>query len=222
MKLWWMRTDAFVETPESLAILSDDERSQHRRYLSLDKRREYLVTRVLVRTLLGRELGVHPASVRFTCNTWGRPELAQPGPRFSLSHSGELVVCLVSSQCEPGVDTEPFSRAPSCLSLAPKVFAPSELEGVRGLPGDQQLRRALTIWTLKESYIKARGMGLALPLERIAFRLEGGQVRLELDPSLGDDASRWRFELFDLGTHLVATSCTCQDRIELAQAHLPL
>jgi 4'-phosphopantetheinyl transferase len=61
------------------------------------------------------------------------------------------------------------------------------------------------LWTLKESYIKARGMGLAIPLDKFAFVFGGAeQVRLEVDESLNDREDRWQFCLLDHAGHRIA------------------
>lgn len=64
-----------------------------------------------------------------------------------------------------GLTQEQLARAPDLLALAPTVFAPQEQSDLAALPANEQARRAVVLWTLKESYIKARGMGMALPLE---------------------------------------------------------
>lgn len=208
--LWWIRPETFHVTSSALALLSGDERAQQQRFIPAAKQHEYLVTRVMVRTVLGRMLGLAPAALTFSVNQWGRPTLS-PGVSvsplyFNISHADGLIVLLVSSVHEVGVDTELLSRAPNLLALAPRVFAPRELNELAALPIPDQAKRAVVLWTLKESYIKARGMGLALALDGFAFRVEGERIRLEIEPALNDDGARWQFQTHLLGAHCVSSA----------------
>ncbi|MBY0466626.1 MAG: 4'-phosphopantetheinyl transferase superfamily protein [Burkholderiales bacterium] len=205
-QLWWLNPDTFQSNPAALALLSEVERAQHQRYIPPAKRHEYLATRVLVRTVLGRALGVSPQTLQFVANEWGRPALWPPVPlHFNVSHTEGLVVCLVSPHPDIGVDTEQLARAPDLLALAPTVFAPQELRDLAALPARAQAHRAVLLWTLKESYIKARGMGLALPLDGFAFCFDtDDRVRLTVSPVLEDDGNRWQFHTLLLGAHCIS------------------
>ena len=100
---------------------------------------------------------------------------------------------------------EPCARAGKIAELAPEVFSPLELAQLDALREDEKLDRALRLWTLKESYIKARGMGLSLPLKKFSFLFGGAEgIRLELDPDLNDQPERWRFCLLDHAGHRIA------------------
>jgi 4'-phosphopantetheinyl transferase len=207
-RLWWVRPEDFQANPAVLALLNAEERQQQQRYIPPAKRHEYLVTRVLVRSVLGEALGIAPEALQFVANEWGRPALA-PGSTstpiyFNISHTDGLVVCLVSTEYEVGVDVELLSRAHSLLAMAADVFAPKELSDLAELPEDGQMLRAVHLWTLKESYIKARGMGLALPLDGFAFRFYGDRISLEVEPELNDDGARWQFQTQMLGPHCVS------------------
>ena len=223
VRLWWVRPEAFHETPEVLSLLSLEERAQQLRFIPPGKRHEFLVARVLARRVLGEALRIDPASVRFTNNEWGRPELSPAcGLRFNITHTDGLVALLISDQHEVGVDTELFSRAPRILALGPNVFAPKELTDLSALPSEQQAHRAVTLWTLKESYIKARGMGLALALDGFSFRFEESRIRLEVEPALNDDGELWQFQTITHGPHLISTAIrnpsTMPAKLELIEA----
>jgi 4'-phosphopantetheinyl transferase len=89
--------------------------------------------------------------------------------------------------------------------LIARCFAPDERAALAALPAAAQPRRFIELWTLKEAYIKARGLGLSLPLERISLTLDDAQPRLTLDPSLGDDAASWQLALWSpTATHAAA------------------
>jgi len=158
-------------------------------------RRIQLATRALVRTILSKYEDVPPAAWRFETGEKGRPEIAHPPSslRFNLSNTHGLVVCAVVREVDVGVDVEPLDRRWS-MRIAERYFSPAEVAALRTLPEEARARRFLDLWTLKESYIKARGLGLALPLDRFTFVLEAGRPpRVEIAPELGDRGESWQF-----------------------------
>ena len=86
------------------------------------------------------------------------------------------------------------------------MFSSQELVQLEALGGPEKLDRALSVWTLKEAYVKARGVGLSLPLNKFSFLFGGVEgIRLELDPCLGiEPGSRWRFCLIEHAGHRIA------------------
>ena len=193
VEVWWT-TD---ERDESL--LSADERARLDRFVLDKTRREYVTARSLVRTTLSRYAEVEPRSWTFRDNAWGRPEISTPSPlRFNVSHADGIVVCAVTHDRELGVDVESLDRVTT--NVAEDFFAPCEVAALRALPEPAQRERFLEYWTLKESYIKARGMGLALALDEFWFRFDP----LVLEVSNGDDPQRWQFAQLRLPNHLLA------------------
>lgn len=217
--LWVARPADLEASAEALALMAPDESARQKRFIFPEHRHEFLATRVLVRRVLGRYLGVPPESLRFVQNEHGRPELdAPPSPlRFNLSNTPGLVVCLVSAHHEVGVDTELRTRAPSILDIASTVFAEAELRELLALSGDARAERAVTLWTLKEAYIKARGMGLAIPLDHFSFQLSPGlPVGIAFDPRLDDDPTSWQFEqIRPTASHLVSVAIRRKNEADL-------
>jgi len=154
---------------------------------------------------------------RFVRNEYGKPRVEpECGLRFNLANSVEMVVCVAGWGGEVGVDVEPYTRAGAILELANEVFSPLELAQLERLPQDLKLERALSLWTLKEAYIKARGMGLSLPLKEISFLFDdAGRIRLELGMEVNDDAARWMFCLVDRAEHRVAVMSEAKARTRL-------
>lgn len=192
-------------------LLSGDERRQQRRFYFERDRRRYLVTRAMVRTVLSKYAPISPERWQFCKNAYGRPQIANEDAEaqqisFNLSHTNGLIVLGVTRERAIGVDVENVREQRAAIEIADRFFAPEELSALRALPGQQQVRRFFEYWTLKESYIKARGGGLSIPLESFAFFLEDpARIHLTIDESLQDGAERWRFWRLHVHTdHLMA------------------
>jgi 4'-phosphopantetheinyl transferase len=197
--------------------LSEEEQARVQRFKFERHRRESLATSALMRVALSHIRPVAPQAWQIKLGEHGKPGLeGKPGVdgkpgidpedrlQFNLSNSVAMVVCLVAEGGEVGVDVEPFERSEQILKLACDVFSPAEQAQLESLMDTQKLDRAISLWTLKESYIKARGMGLLLPLDKFSFLFDAGGIRLEIDPSLGDTPERWQFCLVDYAGHRIA------------------
>lgn len=187
-------------------LMTADERKKQRAFVFDKNRHESLVTRGLVRTSLSRYRSKPPSEWRFLSNEYGRPEIDPPcGLRFNLSNHPEMVVCAVCEHADLGVDVEPIHRGPEILEVADSVFAPEELSELRHLPFDARLDRAVSLWTLKESYIKARGMGLSLPLDGFAMRFpSNGPPCVTFAATIEDDPFRWAFRTMNVDGFRIA------------------
>ena len=179
-----------------LQLLSEPEQAKWQRFAVPDARLQYLVTRALVRTTLSRYADVPAQTWQFETNAYGRPQISQPQAssnlRFNLSNTTGLVACAVSMDCDIGIDVENITRTVDTDELAPSVFAPAELADFRQTGLDRR-DRFFSYWTLKESYIKARGMGLSLPLDAFWFELGGTSPLLCVTDRCPDIPDRWRF-----------------------------
>jgi 4'-phosphopantetheinyl transferase len=178
------------------ALLSTDEHERMVRFVFERDRRQFLLTRALVRTTLSRYAGLAPADWHFVANVHGRPEILDrpagvPDLRFNVSHTDGLIACAVTIGREVGVDVEHIGRRLT-HDIAGRFFAPREVRDLHALPADQQARVFFDYWTLKEAYIKARGFGLALPLADFAFTL-GDSPHITFEPALKDDPATWQF-----------------------------
>lgn len=202
---------------EALAVaytlLLPDEREKHRKFVFERHRREYLATRGLLRAALSRHRPSPPAAWAFRRNEYGRPELEPAcGLRFNLSNHPSLVMCAVRDheRLDVGCDIEPLDRGAEVLTIADSVFAPRELAELRALPAELQPDRAIALWTLKESYIKARSIGLTLPLQEFAFSFpEGGAPNITFTSQISDTPARWRFVMLDMAGCRVALALEC-------------
>ena len=165
-----------------LALLPGEERDHVARFKFERNRREAIVTRALVRLSLARYVGRPAVSFRYRFGPFGRPDVDPPcGVVVNATNHPALVACAVSRISETGIDVEPTSRGDEILTVATTVFSPSELSALDELAPVARRDRAVTLWTCKEAYIKARGLGLSAPLQEIAVDFPSGtrpQLRL--------------------------------------------
>jgi 4'-phosphopantetheinyl transferase len=211
--LWYVRTDA-VADPALLsafeASLCAEERRRWQRFSFEEGRRQFLVSHGFLRAVLSRYAAVAPADWRFTAAGHGKPEVAPPGPawlRFNLTHTRGLAACAVASGREVGVDAEDWHRQGRGVSaeLVRRCLSPGERAHLGGLPEAERQRTFFDYWTLKEAYLKARGLGLALPLEEITFRWP--PVVVSFGPGIGDAEAAWQFERREVGErHKIAVA----------------
>ncbi len=182
-------------------LLNQEEQSRRARFKFARHRHEFLVSRALVRTTLSRYVPAPPKSWEFATNSYGRPEIVAPlGPRtlrFNLSHTRGLAAVAVCWEHDLGVDVETTERSNATTAIARRFFSPAEVADLEQLALDEQRRTFFHYWTLKEAYIKARGMGLAIPLEHFSFKLSAHEpVRISFAAALQDDPCQWQFEQF--------------------------
>jgi 4'-phosphopantetheinyl transferase len=215
-QLWFLHTERFREastTARWLVFLQDDERSRYAALGSPATKREYLATRALARIALAHYSGGAPESLRFRTGSLGRPELTSPelpDLRFSLARTRELAVGLFALDHDVGVDVELVAPR-DVVPMAEHFFSPEERAAILGLVDAARLSRFYELWTLREAYLKARGLGLDLPLDQLVFRpTPTGDARAEFGPAIRDDPARWQFEILRFTDRHVAATCIRQ------------
>jgi len=214
--LWLLHSDA--EDDDGLVdsyrrMLTDDERAREVRFHFSQHRREYVLTRALVRSTLSRYAEVAPESWRFVSNAYGRPELEGPAPwrgelSFNIAHTDGLIVCGVTRSGALGVDAESLTRDRGLLDIADRFFSPAEVNELRQHGEPTRVSRFFHYWTLKEAYIKAVGKGLSIPLDQFSFRLDDHRgIAISFTPEIDDSPERWLFWLLQPSDRHVVALC---------------
>lgn len=194
------------------ALLSEEEKKQELRFHFPRDRRRFLVTRALVRTMLSRYAHCTPQEWIFCVNKFGRPEIVHPTDytyvSFNISHTHALIVLAITKRASLGVDVENVCVSDVSMEAAKQFLAPSEIAALAAISDKKRRDRFFEYWTLKESYIKARGKGVSLPLDKFSFNLgQNSFVDLVIEPELGDDGSRWRFWQFRPALEYLVAVC---------------
>ncbi|MBE9105759.1 4'-phosphopantetheinyl transferase superfamily protein [Nostoc cf. edaphicum LEGE 07299] len=198
-----------LEQPETklqslAATLSSDETSRAERFYFQEHRQRFIAGRGILRTILGRYLGIQPLQVEFNYQQRGKPVLADTfadsGLAFNLSHSQGLGLCAVNCTREIGVDLEYIRPMSDLEALAKRFFLPREYKMLRSLSPNLQQEVFFRYWTCKEAYLKATGDGLS--------QLEQIEVSLTLtEPAKLQIAEDWSlFELVPANNYVAAVA----------------
>jgi len=184
----------------TLEILSDDELKRFERLRFNEDQRAFAASHGLVRQTLSRFAPVAPADWAFINRKDGRPELADKFSkfqlRFNLSHSRGLVACIITVAMDCGVDVERFSKVKVPLNLARRFFNEREYLHLLNLEGKELDRRFIEIWTLKEAYVKAKGLGIRLGLSNFWFDIDDDLgVLAHVDPTEKSRKNMWHFSV---------------------------
>jgi 4'-phosphopantetheinyl transferase len=200
--IWYIEPESLQDTAQLsrfLEWLSPEERAQHGRFRFDQHKHSYLVSHALVRAALGLITKVDPAKFSFKINAYGKPFIATPIQHqtlhFNLSHTEGLAAVAISRHMALGIDVENKNRQVLTQSLAEQFFAPEECHAVAQASEHERSTKMLEFWTLKESYIKAVGMGLSIALDSFAFKLATAQQAaclLRLDAQ-AEELDAWRF-----------------------------
>jgi 4'-phosphopantetheinyl transferase len=183
------------------ALLSPDERARAGRMQLSSPRDLFVVGRGLLRTLVGRYLGVRPADVQFAYSAFGRPWLpagnGRPPLQFSVSHSGAQVALAFAQEARVGIDVERVRTNADCDAIAGRFFAPAEQAALASLALADRIDAFFACWTRKEALLKAIGLGISHGLSRVEVTCRPGEPARVMRSELTEvDPAGW--SLFDL------------------------
>ncbi len=192
-------------------LLDKEEQLQQKRFHFEKHRHQYLITRAMVRCVLSLyDNSIKPEEWKFKKNRYGKPyihntEVKMP-LQFNLSHSEGMILLAITNGQEVGIDVEWLLRRGPTQEIAQNYFSPIEVAQLTALPKEHQRNRFFELWTLKEAYIKACGMGLSIPLNQFTFNFsELGTATISFDLQINDQPGLWNFwRIQPNDTHKVA------------------
>lgn len=199
--------------PERLAalraLLSPDELARADRYRGDGLGARFTAARGNLRALLAGYAKTSPEQITFETNPHGKPALAGGWLSFNVSHSGALaLVAAAGTEVEVGIDIETIRANVEFERLAQRFFAPRETAALLALPPEQRAGAFFACWTRKEAYMKARGLGLAIPLDGFEVSLAPGDPPRLLRPAVDDPhGAAWALWQLDPGPGFTAALC---------------
>tara|TARA_R110001583_G_scaffold106496_3_gene254816 strand:+ start:11992 stop:12756 length:765 start_codon:yes stop_codon:yes gene_type:complete len=204
----WVTADADVNNLVVLAdyrnLLNEEEIVAMNVFAFEHLRKQYLITRALLRqTLSFYEPSVHPSEWCFGKGEYGKPFITSHAfempLHFNLSHTEGRVVLAISREHSVGVDIEYVKRGIDADEISKSFFAPNEIDYLQMLNRSERELKFFEIWTLKESYIKAVGKGLNIPLQDFHFSFSAfGKITIAFSENLIDMPHLWVFHQYQL------------------------
>lgn len=161
-----------ADEPHMRDLLDPGERDRYERFMRAEDKARFVTGRFLARNVLSEATGLAPGGIRFTTDcphcggAHGKPRFPGSGLDFSLSHSGDRVVLVLSDGPEVGVDVERESDR-DVDRLGTMVLSAPERDVLQSLPPEQRKRAFHSYWCRKEALLKATGHGLAASMTAI-------------------------------------------------------
>jgi 4'-phosphopantetheinyl transferase len=198
--LWFCGTNdppvSMLTRYRTLLAAKECERLQSFRFEALQ--RVYLIGRALLRSTLSAYCPeVAPRDWNIGIGEFGKPHAPEAEHlQFNLSHAGDWLALAVRTAGPVGIDIERIAAGQNGLEIAENFFCPSEYAWLRSQPGATAPARFVSLWTLKEAYLKALGTGLSSPLSSLVLDLSVLPEILYAGPP---SDHRWALALGSLG-----------------------
>ena len=218
--LWRIELNKFRQSvPELRLEMSNEEISRAGRFVHYKDAENYIVGRSILRRLLGNYLGVDRTKIAIENGEFGKPHVAKhmnaKQLKFNVSHSADF--CLIAARwgSEIGVDLEKVREDVMVEGLASRYFAGDEIAELQALPVALRRLGFFLCWTRKEAYVKAKSLGLHIPLDQFAVTLTpGGPVRLR-----SNDSNEWSMESLEPAPQYVGALVTARTPVAVSYCH---
>lgn len=161
-----------------LAILPEPSARKINAFFRTSDAQRSLFGELLIRRLVCEKLGIPNRDLAISFEDKGKPFVMGYPVHFNMSHSGVWVVAAVAS-APVGIDIEQMKR--SRLEVARRFFTEMEYMDLMNKPEPDRTEYFYTLWTLKESYLKAVGRGLTLPLNSFTVRIQHGEYMIDIN-----------------------------------------
>ncbi|WP_198080181.1 4'-phosphopantetheinyl transferase family protein [Acinetobacter calcoaceticus] len=177
--------------------------------------RLFLISRVLVKTVLADKLGISPHEVNLLLHPNGKPFVeGSKALYFNLTHSADVIILAVTEEGEIGVDIERVDREFDWMRVD-SVLAASEIEWIKGnelIDPFSVYQRFFQIWTLKEAYIKCTGDGMSRHLKMLNFHVSSEYIQFLDSTNNAQKTEKYYFESYIYDSDFIFSICLQQSR----------
>ena len=181
-------------------LLSPDEWAKAQSFHFEKDRERFIITRAMLRTILGHYLQQRPEALTFEYTSYGKPVLFNHeggnSMSFNVSHSGDMALYAVASHSLVGIDVENVRRDQDIITIAQRFFTARENSSI--IEGGENARYIFyQYWTRKEALLKAMGKGVSYPMEQCdVSEVNGDRLAPVVLPN--DEANNTNWYVMDL------------------------
>jgi 4'-phosphopantetheinyl transferase len=199
--IWYCVTELLDSNAVSAANshLSIREKGRRDRLRFETDRRDFTVAHDLLRQALSSCANLSPSDWQFSIDGCGKPSIDSNDPKlrelsFSLSHTQGFVACAVTKKAPVGIDVE---RAdPRMQEIADRYLTSEEAQRLRGCSDEARSIRLTELWTLKEAFLKAAGIGHFGSPTDVSFHFDEHRNIEFCAPTIAG-SQEWQFALFE-------------------------
>lgn len=205
---WWAFTEGQTDWGKVRSALTLPEQERAAAFRFDRDAIGFMAGRYLQRSVLSSYLGANAEGLDIVAGEHGKPCLAgEPALAFNLSNTNGLAVLAVSRECTAvGVDAEMYSVVLEA-GTAQLICSAAEATTLSMLQGTERQSLLLAYWTLKESFLKAIGLGLSVEPHRLNVQVDTVSREIRVEHDLSGDGANWHHRLFRSPSgHVIAVS----------------
>ena len=199
------------------SLLDRNEQGKALRFVQAIHGRRYVASHGKLRLILAAYLGIAAEKITYAPQAFGKPVIVVDGLehdiQFNLAHSGDKMLVAVGLDGQIGVDIEVWNNSVDSASVASLCFAEAERCFWNGLPGSSKDEFFYRLWTRKESFVKAVGVGLGLDVSKVVSSMVGATRFLSVPEGYGF-AGDWALVDLDVGRGISAALTVPADVIK--------
>jgi 4'-phosphopantetheinyl transferase len=164
--IWTISIGNSAATVRLEQVLDESENARAQRFAFSSLRDRFIEVRGALRCLLALYLDTNPSTIRLEYGPNGKPSVESGSNiEFNVSHSKDLAVVAITTNCRVGVDIEYMCELSELEQIASSFFRPEEFAAIASSPPAERRSAFFRSWTRKEAYVKALGAGFSTPVE---------------------------------------------------------
>ncbi len=207
----------FFDFTDFIGLLSNNEVKRADKMKTKKKKRQYIITRGMIKKLLSIIINKDPHKIEFSYNHHGKPFINEKyngySVEFNTSHSGVYGLIAITLDNKVGVDIQKIKPEIDFRALSNRFFSNNERNELLKLEKHEQQEAFYLGWVRKESFIKATGMGVAYGLDRFSVSLNKED---NSNIVISDyENKKWHcYDLIEIGNYKTALT-TCKNNIDI-------